>query len=70
VASTPVELAEIPTIIAVLVKALADASRSPTSEAPSVRSVRRDVGQLLHAWLRPRLATIVALRPGSEQHRG
>jgi hypothetical protein len=72
VASTPVDVAEIPTIIGVLVKALADTSRSPTSEAsaPSARSVLRDVGQILHAWLRPRLATIVALRPGSEQHRG
>jgi hypothetical protein len=71
VASTPVELAEIPAIFNVLVQALADATTLPTSgaPAPSARSLRRDVGELLRAWLRPRLAPIVALKPGSDRHR-
>lgn len=66
VATTPVELAEIPSIIAVLVKALGDASQSPTEPrpTPSAESVGRDIGQVIRAWLRPRLATIVALKPG------
>ncbi len=73
VASTPVELAELPTIVGVLVQALADATTSPTKEppAPSARSLRRDVGELVRAWVRPRLAPIIALKPerGSEQRR-
>ena len=65
VATTPVELAEIPSIIAVLVKALGDASQSPSvpRPAPSVESVGHDLREVLRAWFRPRLATIVALKP-------
>ncbi|HEY6624094.1 MAG TPA: hypothetical protein VIX85_09700 [Acidimicrobiales bacterium] len=71
VASTPVELAELPSIVGVLVQALADAMTLPTKDppAPSARSVRRDVGERLRAWVRPRLAPIIELRPerGSKQ---
>jgi hypothetical protein len=71
VATTPVELAEIPTVIAVLVKALADASRSPAGSPPppSVASVGRDIRQVLTSWFRPRLATIVAMKPRSAPRR-
>lgn len=70
VATTPVELAEIPTIIAVLVKALGDASQSLTAPrpTPSAESVGRDIRQVVRAWFRPRLATIVALKP-QQTHR-
>jgi hypothetical protein len=71
VATTPVELAEIPSIIAILVKALGDAfqSRAPTSPTPSAESVSRDVREVLTNWFRPRLATICALKPRSAHRR-
>jgi len=51
VASTPVEVAEIPTMIEVLVKALADTSRSPTSEASTrVGASRLIPAEREHEW--------------------
>ncbi|HEX4217603.1 MAG TPA: hypothetical protein VHZ02_04495 [Acidimicrobiales bacterium] len=69
VATTPVELAEVPAVIAVLVKALADASRWPTAKGamPNAQSVVRDARDVMSTWLRPRLATIVALKPRSSR---
>jgi hypothetical protein len=64
VATTPVELAEVPAVVGLLVGALEDASRDPSPDAvPSVLSVRRDIGQLIRAWLRPRLAPVVTMAP-------
>jgi hypothetical protein len=67
VATTPVELAEIPTVIAVLVKALAEAARRPTAEAstPGAASLAHDVREVLTSWIRSRLATISVLKPRS-----
>jgi hypothetical protein len=65
VATTPVELTEIPTVIAVLVNALADAARRPTARAltPGARSIVQDIREVLTNWLQPRLATIRVLKP-------
>lgn len=70
-ATTPVELADIPSVIGALVGALAEGSTSPTkdSPAPSPQSVGRDIRQMVSGWLRPRVATIVALKPRSEDQR-
>jgi hypothetical protein len=67
VATTPVDLAEIPTVIAVLVKALAEAARRPTAEAPTpgAASLVHDVREVLTSWIRSRLATISVLKPRS-----
>jgi hypothetical protein len=68
VASTPVELADIPAVIGVLVDALVDASRGAPSDsaAPTAQSVRQDIHELLRDWLRPHLASITALSPRSK----
>jgi hypothetical protein len=70
VATTPVELAEIPAVIGVLIRALEDASKSAPSDTaasnPTAQSVRQDVNELVRDWLRPRLASITALTPGSK----
>ncbi|HEX3841510.1 MAG TPA: hypothetical protein VHU85_12005 [Acidimicrobiales bacterium] len=70
VATTPVELAEIPAVIGVLVSALEDAlTRAPTDTAapnPTAQSVRQDINELVRDWLRPRLASITALTPRSK----
>ncbi len=68
VATTPVELADIPAVIGVLVDALVDGSNGTPSKAaaPTAQSVREDIQQLLRDWLRPRLAPITALTPRSK----
>jgi hypothetical protein len=68
VATTPVELADIPAVIGVLVHALEDASSgaTPNATTPTAQSVREDIQELLRDWLRPRLASITALTPGSK----
>ena len=65
VATTPVELADIPAVIGVLVDALEDASKvAPAqSPAPTAQSVLDDIQALLRDWLRPRVASITALPP-------
>lgn len=75
VATTPVELAEIPGVIGVLVSALEDASTRPLTPTetgtgptgPTAQSVRQDINELVRDWLRPRLASITALTPRSAQ---
>jgi hypothetical protein len=61
VASTPVEIAEVPALIGVLADALGDAI--DTSVPPSTE-VRRTLGVLesIRSWLRPKLAEITELR--------
>lgn len=59
VASTPVEIGELPTLIGVLADALGDAVRLDDSEVTS--SDTRFLSRI-RAWLRPRLAQIVELR--------
>jgi hypothetical protein len=68
VATTPVELADIPAVIGVLVEALEDAAKgvSPKEAAPTAQSVREDIQELLRDWLRPRVASITALTPRSK----
>jgi hypothetical protein len=68
VATTPVELTDIPAVIGVLVEALEDAARgvSPKEAAPTAQSVREDIQELLRDWLRPRVASITALTPRSK----
>jgi hypothetical protein len=65
IATTPVALRDVASVVGVLVGALDDASRQPAppeaTEAPTVRSVRRDVARLVRGWLRPRLAPVVSL---------
>jgi hypothetical protein len=61
VASTPVEVCEVPALIGVLADALGDAVEAT---APSPRA-RRGAGRLLaglNDWLRPRLAQVAELR--------
>ncbi|HWD52355.1 MAG TPA: hypothetical protein VG412_08145 [Acidimicrobiales bacterium] len=73
VATTPVELADIPAVIGVLVDALEDASKAPPSPSqsqsqsspPTAQSVLEDIQVLLRDWLRPRVASITALPPRS-----
>ncbi len=61
VASTPVELSEVPALIGVLADALGDAVDTPRSEGAS--GTRPDsLVSLLRAWLRPRLAHVSQLR--------
>ena len=68
VATTPVELVDIPSVIGVLVEALEDASKGAPSKAsaPTPQSVREDIQELLREWLRPRVASITALTPRSK----
>jgi len=65
VATTPVELVDIPAVIGVLVDALEDASKAAPSKAPAptAQSVREDIQELLRDWFRPRVASITALTP-------
>ncbi|HWE70813.1 MAG TPA: hypothetical protein VG205_10640 [Acidimicrobiales bacterium] len=71
VATTPVELAEIPGVIGVLVNALEEATTRPLTETetpatgPTAQSVRQDINELVRDWLRPHLASITALTPRS-----
>jgi hypothetical protein len=75
VATTPVELAEIPGVIGVLISALEDATTRPLTEtgsetpatSPTAQSVRQDINELVRDWLRPRLASITDLTPRSKQ---
>jgi hypothetical protein len=71
VATTPVELADIPAVIGVLVDALVDASKGAgpsKAAAPTTQSVREDIQELLRDWLRPRVASITSLNPRSKLH--
>ncbi len=61
VASTPVPVSELSSVISVLVGALEDASKPQSAKAaePSIRSIRRDVRRLVDSRFRPRLAPVV-----------
>jgi hypothetical protein len=64
VASTPIELAEIPTLVGVLVEALGEAAAIP--ERPSSEQAGfAGVVAAVRRWLRPRLAQIRELRAPS-----
>lgn len=72
VASTPVELGEIPVLIGVLADALGDGVRSDDL-SPAV--TKPHLLAMVKAWLRPRLAQVVELRApkdsaGQERHTG
>jgi hypothetical protein len=61
VASTPIELGELPTLIGVLADALGDAVRS--SETPlGTIPYNTKLLDRIKQWLRPRLAQIIELR--------
>jgi hypothetical protein len=61
VASTPVDVSEVPALIGVLADALGDAIGGKKNE--SVAAPRMDsVLSLVRRWLRPRLAQITELR--------
>ncbi|HEY1828389.1 MAG TPA: hypothetical protein VGF87_10230 [Acidimicrobiales bacterium] len=65
VASTPIELTEVPALIGVLADALGDAI---DRDVPVVDATRFGLLERVRAWLRPRLAQITELRvPGTEQ---
>jgi hypothetical protein len=61
VASTPVELSEVPALIGVLADALGDAIAAPAHETadPGRRS---SLLKSVRSWLRPKLASVVELR--------
>ena len=62
VASTPVEVGEVPALIGILADALGDAVECPAATPRA----RRGMGVLLERldhWLRPRLAQVAELRP-------
>jgi hypothetical protein len=61
VASTPVEIAEVPALIGVLADALGDAI--DTSASPTIETGRTlKVLEAIRSWLRPKLAEITELR--------
>jgi hypothetical protein len=60
VASTPVELTEVPALIGVLADALGDAiDTTPTESSPPPKGFLLSV---LRSWLRPKLAHVAELR--------
>lgn len=72
VASTPVELAEVPTLIGVLVDALNEAASSGIQPRAPQQAGFADVAAAFRRWLRPRLAQVRELRPrsgpGADEH--
>jgi hypothetical protein len=62
VASTPIEVGELPALIGVLADALGDAVRS-IDRAPNDAVQRRRLLDAIKQWLRPHLAQIIDLRP-------
>ena len=62
VASTPIQMGELPALIGVLADALGDAVRA--GDSPPADSLQRSsLLDWITRWLRPRLAQIVSLRP-------
>jgi hypothetical protein len=61
VASTPVELIEVPALIGVLADALGDAIDAPPTES-SNPPPRGSLLSVLRRWLRPKLAHVAELR--------
>jgi hypothetical protein len=60
VASTPVELSEVPALIGALADGLADAIDTPMESI--VPSSKQSLLSVIRGWLRPRLAQITELR--------
>jgi hypothetical protein len=60
VASTPVDLREVPALIGALADALGDAIDGPT--ATTVPPSKESLLSVIRRWLRPRLAQITELR--------
>lgn len=71
VASTPIDLADVPDAINLLVRALQEGANAPPApeDPPTVLSVRSDIHALVRSWLRPRMASIVALAPSRAHSR-
>lgn len=61
VASTPVEIGELPELIALLADALGDAARHCESSSVAPGAARAGLMAKLKLWLRPHLAQIVEL---------
>ena len=61
VASTPVELSEVPALIGVLADALGDAIDAPPRES-IVPPSKGSLLSVIRSWLRPKLAQITELR--------
>lgn len=66
VASTPVELGELPALIGVLAEALGEAVR-PGNFSPANTSRDARLLDKIRRWLHPRLAQIVDLRPATDR---
>jgi hypothetical protein len=61
VASTPIELSEVPALIGVLADALGDAIEVPEPVSPETNDKPTALAAI-RAWLRPRLASVTELR--------
>jgi hypothetical protein len=73
VASSPIEVGELPALIGVLADALGDAARvGDSSSAASHSSGRRTMRFIdtLRQWLRPRLAHVVDIGPPRDEAAG
>ena len=76
VASTPVEIAEVPALIGILADAMGDAIEGTARTTRTSRAPGRAARLLeqVTSWLRPRLAQVAELRlprePGSERKAG
>jgi hypothetical protein len=68
VASTPVELTEVPALIGVLADALGDAIDA--APAPSSPPPKGSLLSVLRSWLRPKLAHVTELRLVRDPSRG
>jgi hypothetical protein len=62
VASTPIELSEVPVLIGVLADALGDAIDRPGAPAPKAETMTHHVVETIRSWLKPRLAQVAELR--------
>lgn len=69
VATTPVDLSDLPRVVGVLVNALAEASTDPKSPEPSQTSLYRTIRRIVRSWIHPHMASIVELthRPGRHE---
>jgi hypothetical protein len=67
VASTPVDMSELPALIGVLADALGDAVSSSESP-PGMASDETRFLSRIRRWLRPRVAQIIDLRSGAREN--
>jgi hypothetical protein len=66
VASTPMEVGEVPALIGLLAEALGDAVHAGHT-SPVETSLEVRLRERIRRWLRPLLAQVVDLRPGRDQ---